>query len=268
MIMFVAIVFCSFFSEAVFDIHNCLEVTVENCTFSDNYGSGIITEPFRGNTGGLSITYNRMDAFTSNPSITVSSCNFINNTAVPSESFNTDQVFSNGVFTGRGGGMAVFVNENRFNISAEVSNCYYYQNKVSSYGGGCYILFRGTGSHTAWIKGNVYDSNMAMLGGAGIILVGVGETRHRHHLYIVRSCIFERNMANIGVGLYYLINLNGGTSNILIIEDTVFDGNTFLADNSESFGAAIAVDIEDNFEQKESPVSNMITNWYVLYNQN
>ena len=247
----------------MYDIHNCLTVTVDNCTFAHNFGSGISVEPFRGNTGSLSITYNNFDSrLHINPTVFVGNCMFINNTAVASKTLNTDRIFSSGILSGRGGGMAVFVLENVFAVSVKIHDCYYYGNEVSSYGGGCYILFRGDGTHSVVLEDNVYDSNMAALGGSGVILVGVDVSGTMlFHSYVVKRCMFRNNIGNIGAALYYFITFGGGRSNILLIEDCYFVKNSFLVDRSESFGAAIAVDFEENHEQKISTITNRIDNW-------
>ena len=63
-----------YFAQAVFDMHNSLHVVVFNCSFLHNRGTGIIQEPYHGNTGALSITYNNLSLSASNPNITVTSC--------------------------------------------------------------------------------------------------------------------------------------------------------------------------------------------------
>ena len=245
----------------MYDIHNCLTVTVDNCTFAHNFGSGISVEPFRGNTGGLSITYNNFDSrLHINPTVFVSNSMFINNTAVASKTLNTDRIYSSGILSGRGGGMGVFVREDVFAVSVKIHDCYYYGNEVSSYGGGCYVLFRGGSNHSIVLEDNVYDSNMAALGGAGVILSGVdvsGTMLFHSYMYAVKRCMFRNNIGNIGAALYY----GGRLNNILSIEDCYFVKNSFLVDRSESFGAAIAVYFEENHEQKISTIKNRIDNW-------
>ena len=99
-----------YFTEAVFDIHNSIDVTVFNCSFLHNGGTGVIQEPYRGNIGALSITYNNISSSASNPHITVTSCNFTNNSALARVNFRSpNQVVRSGVLTGKGGAMAVFV---------------------------------------------------------------------------------------------------------------------------------------------------------------
>ncbi len=250
-----------YFSEAVFDIHNCLNVTVINCTFANNTGSGIIKEQYRGNTGALSVTYNYMDQSAgSNPFVNITNCNFTNNLAGLSNSLSSDQTFGVGVLLARGGGMAVFVQEHYFNISAQISHCRFSQNKAQAYGGGMYILFNGAGSHNAMVDNNYFLSNTAISGGGGLIIVGVNRTKYDAHSFTVRKCRFESNFGAIGGGLYYSINLGGRTTSIVRFEECEFIGNGLL-DADESFGAAIVIDIADYFEAKELIYVNSMKDW-------
>ena len=94
-----------YFAEAVFDIHNSLHVIVFNCSFLHNRGTGVIQEPFYGNTGALSITYYNMSSSASNPNNTVTLCNFTNNSALATVNYrSTSQIAHIGVLTGRGNG--------------------------------------------------------------------------------------------------------------------------------------------------------------------
>ena len=250
----------SLFSEAVFDIHNCLRVTIHNNTFTNNYGTGIIFESFRGNTGCVSITYNQMDT-TINPIVLVTNSTFINNSAVAEGNIKTDRVYAQFIFRARGGGLAVFVQQDDFNVTAEVRGCIFYKNMAAAYAGGVYILFRGNASHRSLIEETIFESNMARLGGGGMILVGLGRYYVGRNLFDVRKCKFIDNESNIGAGIYEFVNLGGGKRNILSIEDCQFFGNHFTTNTAESFGAAIAVDFEEDFAKKESSVPNTITNW-------
>ena len=252
--------FPRYFSEAVFDIHNCIEVNVQNCTFTHNYGTGIINEQFRGNTGALAITYNYLGSSASNPNVSVTGTVFINNSAL---SFHTtNEVFESGVFTDRGGGMAIFVREDHFNVSALVNGCYFVKNEVRSYGGAMYILFNGFGAHSAFVEDSVFDSNMAVLGGGGVLFAGGKGTLGTPHIFSIKSCIFINNFSTSGSGLFYVINLYGGRTNIFHIHNCKFVSNMLL-DQQNGLGAAIFVYVWHNFEEKESFPVNTMSNWLV-----
>ena len=245
----------------MFDIHNCIDVNVQNSTFTHNYGTGIINEPFRGNTGALAITYNYLESSASNPNISVAGSVFINNSAL---SFRTSsEVFESGVLTDRGGGLAIFVREDHFNVSALVSGCYFVKNQVRSFAGGMYILFNGFGAHSAFVEDNVFDSNMAVIGGGGAIFVGTKGTLETPHIFSIKSCTFINNFSTSGSGLSYSILLDGGRTNVVHIHDCKFVSNVLL-DQTNGFGAAIAVDIADDFEEKESFPVNTISDWWVI----
>ena len=257
----------------MFDIHNCFYVTIHNSTFTNNYGTGINTEPYRGNTGGVSITYNQMKAITTNntnPILYVSNSTFINNSATASGDISSNMIFSQYVFRARGGGLGVIVHEDNFNVTAEICGCLFYKNMATAFGAGMYLLFRGNAFHRSVISENKFESNMALLGGGGIILTGLGtlgESNSRLHFNFVRRCTFIYNEAIIGAGIY-VVNQNGGGSNIVSIEDCQFSNN-FVATRTGTTGegAAIAFDFEeqDNIG-KESFIPSTVTNWYVNKN--
>lgn len=235
-------------------------MTVFNCSFFHNRGTGVIQEPYRGNTGALAITYNLMSSFASNPNITVTSCNFINNSALATVNFrSSNQVFGSGIFTGRGGAMAVFVREHYFNITAYVYDCYFENNMARSYAGSIYFLLTGRGSHYGVTDSCRYVNNLAQQGGAGVVFVGTKGNQNAPNTFRAINCTFIGNKAFIGAGLYYSINLNGEHTNI-----AHFDGNTFLynslSNGNDGFGAAIAVDVADNYNDKRSFPVNTMTN--------
>ena len=253
--------FHRYFSEAVFDIHNCIEVNVQNCTFTHNYGTGIINEPFRGNTGALAITYNYLGSSASNPNVSVTGSVFVNNSAYPNMTFRTaDEVFESGVLTDRGGGLAIFVRENHFNVSALVSGCYFVKNQVRSFAGAMNILHDGFGAHSAFVEDSLFNSNMAMLGGGGVVLLGTKGTLGAPHIFSIKSCTSINNFSTSGSGLVYTVFLDGGRENIVHIHDCEFVSNVLL-DQRKGFGAAIAVYIADKFEEKESFPVNTMSDW-------
>ena len=258
--------FYSCFKEAVFDIHNCYNVTISESFFINNRGTGITERSYRGNTGSLSITYNHVESgsIPGNPVITIKSCRFINNSATATSSLkSSDQVFSRGILTGRGGAMAVFARENVFNISVMISDCKFEENSARSYAGGIYILFSGYGHHIALVKQCYFKSNYAGEGGGGILVLGTKGVTESPHVFQVKNCTFHDNKATLGAALYYSINLDGGRSNRADIADCVFTNNSLLSEH-DGFGVAIAVDIADNYEEKESFPVNTISNWYVI----
>ena len=185
---------------------------------------------------------------------------FVNNSAIPSDTLNSNQVLQSGVLTGRGGGLGVFIRENKLNIAITVYGCFFSKNIAKSFGGGMYIFLNGRASHNAYIENNVYKNNTAMIGGAGMILVAIGGHSINSGSYFVKGCKFIDNLAKIGGGIYYFLNFGGGRSNSIYIENSSFIGN-YLVEGSESFGAAIATDIGEDFDERESLTTNTMKDW-------
>ena len=240
----------------MFDIHNCLRVTIHNNTFTNNYGTGIILEFFRGNTGCVSITYNQMDT-TINPIVLVTNSTFINNSALAEGNLRIPDF----VFKARGGGLAVFIQQDNVNITTEVLGCLFYKNVAAAYGGGVYALLRGNAAHRILVEETIFESNVAGLGGGGLILVGVGRSYVGRNSYDVLKCKFIDNESNVGAGIYTVVNFDGGQNNVLSIENSQFYYNHFTNNTPKSFGAALAYDFEEDFVRKGSSVPNTITNW-------
>ena len=251
-----------YFNEAVFDIHNSHYVRVHKCSFTDNYGSGIINEPYRGNTGALSITYNNTESSATNPFVIVSDTNFTNNSADPTDNFLTiNQIISSGVHVGSGGGMAVFVREYNFDITATIKGCSFSHNFARFFGGGLYVRFHGGGGHKAYIEDNIFDSNRAIIKGAGLILVGIQSSHNRTQLYYIKGCKFTSNVAKVGGAIDYSTDISAVSTNAVHIENSSFGGN-YLSDDNTGFGAALAIEISKFFVAKESLLIKTMKNWY------
>ena len=101
------------------DVFNCQEVLLANSDFENNSGTGIVLKLYRGKAGGVAIGINSASAsFLSSPSVQISNCTFVNNSTLATSKFHTiSQTAFNQVFTGRGGGLGVLVNESFFNVS-------------------------------------------------------------------------------------------------------------------------------------------------------
>ena len=250
-----------YFTEAVFDIHNCINVTVSDCYFLNNSGTGIILEPFRGNSGALAITYNYMDTSLNGPIIIVSDCTFVNNSAAATMNRRTtNQIFATGVLTGRGGAMALFVNETNLDISARVINCSFTGNYASEFAGGLYVYFAGLGSHNVSVEDCHFYSNRATLGAGGVIFVGTRGNILDPHVYYATRCHFEYNSAAVGGGLYFSIDLSEGRSNMAHLSRCTFIHN-MISNERDGYGAAFTVVNAENYSDKELFPINTITDW-------
>ena len=255
-----------YFSEAVFDIHNCINVTVSDCYFLNNHGTGIILEPFRGNTGALAISYNNLNTslqYLGNPNIIVSNCKFSNNSAYAvANILNINERFSAGVLTGRGGAMALFINETNTDISARVSNCSYNENYAREFGGGLYVNFISLGGHNALhvsVENSWFYTNQAIRGGGGLLFTGSSRS-DTFNSYTIMKCHFESNGGTMGGAVFFAVAISKGHSNVVHISQSTFVGNVVTNEQS-GFGAAIAATNIENFNGQELFVINTITDW-------
>ena len=149
----VSILNCVFtdFRNAVLDIYNSAHVTIANSNFSNNSGTGNMLLPFRGNTGAVAIGYNNNgSSIFTNPTVLVQNCSFTNNGANAStQSFLTSSnIVAMGVFTGRGGGLGLLINESFHNVTALITDCQFINNFASSFGGGAVFSIKWHGNST------------------------------------------------------------------------------------------------------------------------
>ena len=213
------------FSESVFDIFNSNNITIVNSSFIDNYGTGSVLIPFRGNTGAVAIGYdNDKPSCIVNPTILMEYCLFINNSAiVTTKSLRTStDILSNGVFPSRGGGFGLFMRESIQNISAKIVNCHFANNYAFSFGGGVYVVF-----------------------------ISFPMTA------IIRSCHYVGNKGETGGAMYIFPEYSlGGDGNIAFIDNCTFEDN-----EASSYGGAIATAIYSLFRYQSLLPLYHITNW-------
>ena len=267
---------CSYFDEAALDIYNCASVKIEGCVFSHNRGTGIIQEPYRGNTGAVCICCNlnsttipMMEGMPPNMDVVVSSTTFLNNSANAIDTFrSSSSALFNGILTGRAGGLGIFVSTINVshNVTALVSNCIFQDNFATSFGGGLFFIFTGNCSrHNGSVKDTHFLSNVGNMGGGGFITTvdsgGLPETPHIIHL---SNCLFRSNRGDAGGGMYFYILYPEGNGSQLFVENCTFTGNKGVNLDKE-FGAALAASMYENFQEKESlERQHAVQNWLVL----
>ena len=170
-----------------------------------NRGTGLVLEAFRGNTGGVAIGYNNLPLEYIDPSMRVSNSVFVNNSAlgflVPERALS---VLS---FPGRGGGLGIFINENRHNLSIEISGCVFERNFAQLFGGGVFLFIFSPANdrHFAMIENCEVISNTALLGGGGIQLtypLALTGRSDSPNTIQVKDCNFIRNRGASGGGLH------------------------------------------------------------------
>lgn len=174
----------------------------------NNRGTGISAISFRANTGAVSIGYNNIETDILHPQIAVMRCNFTNNRATATSSFRTtNNAFFNRVFTGRGGGLGIFINESYHNITGMISDNSFVGNYARSFGGGVFMVIFGEGTqNTLLVMRNVFENNLAESGGGGLLMTffSIGLEAAPHTINVT-DCYFRGNSGESGgATLFYL----------------------------------------------------------------
>ncbi len=210
------LIYARYFSEAVFDIFNCETVNLERSYFAGNKGTGILFETFRGNTGAVSIGFVKFSRSLNSPQVSISDCEFVNNSALASSEFlTTERAVSNRVFTGRGGGLGIFIDDSNKSVIVDITDCKVYGNFARLYGGGIFLLINGYGTqHNLTFTGVDIVNNTAGFGGAGVQLSFLSATSSYSppHTAVFKSCNFESNVGEAGAGMYIITSFLGKLS--------------------------------------------------------
>ena len=251
------------FSDAVFDLYNCIHINIDNSTFCNNTGHGTVFLPLRGNTGAVSIGYHNNDNFENDtaPTVLITDCHFINNDAtVRTDTFSTSTTaFLLNRFTGRGGSIALLMNLTVSDLNVTIRRCQFQQNHAVSFGGAVYLLFTSKELHHKIVIeychfiGNIADN------GAGAIQVTFNRAEvlsGQPMTAIIRNCNFTGNKAFIGGTIFLFPSLEGTEGNLLIIEDCYFYKN-----HADETGAAVLASQFAFFVPKDKLVNHRITNW-------
>ena len=183
------------------DLFNCPNITIIGSTFFHNRGTGKSSIPFRANTGAVAIGFDNIKTDIPNPTLSVKQCNFTNNQALAESNFRTtSDAFFNGVFTGRGGGLGVFINESFHNITGRIVNNSFVDNYAESFGGGLYLVVYGDRTQTQLlVERNVFLNNVGYLGGGALLMsfFSVGVETAPHQTTVI-ECSFINNSGQTG----------------------------------------------------------------------
>ena len=146
------------------------------------------------------------------PNILVSGCNFTRNRATAESFFtSTSTAFFSRIFTGRGGGLGVYINESLHNISGVISGNIFVDNYARSFGGGLFIVIVGGKTQNIFqVKRNLFINNKAVLGAGGYVVTffSVG-LRDAPHTTNVTDCVFSGNVGESGGGVLTYIASEG-----------------------------------------------------------
>lgn len=183
-------------------------MTLDQITVHNNSGNGRLLESVRGNTGGVAIGYNMLPIEYTNPILTVSNSIFWKNRALGFLS--PERAIAGQVFQGRGGGMALYMNESLQDVHAQITDCVFESNIARLFGGGMFILTTSYKSvqHVVTVQRTRFSNNMATSGGAGVQLSFLSDGDvNRPHSFTFSDCTFERNRGQSGGGIYIFIGM-------------------------------------------------------------
>lgn len=193
----------SLFYQGALDLYDCANVTVSNCTFSDNGPVTVVkSNPYRGHAGGLSLGYYYV---TSAPPVAmVTGCVFTNNTSTPPsyDQQTTSQLLQYLKFTGRGGGSSVLMGA-PLPVNVVYEDCVFTANVASSYGGGLYSGYSGNHDNNLVVNRTTFARNTTPGGGGGLE-VGFASGMFPNTVTSVRvyGSEFTENQAGVGGGIY------------------------------------------------------------------
>ena len=251
------------FSDAVFDLYNCIHINIDNSSFINNIGHGTVLLPLRGNSGAVAIGYLSNDNFEHDtiPTVVITDCHFINNDAsVRTDTFSTSTTAAlRSRLTGRGGAIALLMNLTVGNLYANISRCLFRQNRAVSFGGAIYWLFSNRElHHMAIVEDCVFIDNVAGTG-AGAIQVTFFNAEVLSDppmTGLIRNCNFTGNSANNGGTIFLFPSLGAERGSLLIIEDCFFYKN--YADDT---AATVLASQFAFFVPKDKLVNHRIINW-------
>lgn len=199
---------CRYFTQGAVDIYNCHCVEVIYSMFAHNGPVQVLKrQAYRGHSGGLSVAYNWKNvSVTMQPIVTVSNCQFYNNSASgPSSSIqqSTSTLLTRLLFTGRGGGAAIITNS-PIPVCVLLFNCTFEENYALSYGGGVYLAWGSVSGHTVILNYTQFIRNRTP-GGAGGLEMGFAQGGYKENAIRVFSfsCEFIENQATHGGGVYF-----------------------------------------------------------------
>ena len=207
---------------------------MKNCSFYNNTSDGRFTNnPFQASAGGLSISYNTEDL--SNITILVSDCIFINNVAESNLSLSSsiNRLFSQNIYSGRGGGLAIIFNVTSL-VNCTITDCTFINNRAAAMSGGLYCVAGVARSNQEFLfKNNVFTENWATLAGAFNFVILASSSTRLNVRAMIYNCKFKQNTADVaGAAIVYFYN---GLTNFSV----VFQECDFINNIGTSYAGAI-----------------------------
>ena len=202
------------------NIYNCLNVTVVDTIFTDCINQGRFLEPYRGNSGALSIGF-EMESNQSNSYI--ENCTFNASFALGNQTSHTDLVgvSHKNIFNGHGGGLALIFNATS-GITVHVIGSTFYGNNASVSGGAIMVfLEEDLENSDILIKGNYFLENCADRGGGITVALNRGISLGINSLNVTEN-YFKSNKAAGAAGL---LVINQKNNDNISLENSCFENN-------------------------------------------
>jgi len=255
---------CRDFTEGALVIADCYVVHLENLTIRDNRNI-VLIDSTRGSAGGVSITYEKL--MFSNPALSfnVINCDFTNNSATSSletSSFTTFLV-QNRVFAGTAGGLAIYLSH-EYAVMGNIRRCVFKNNDASYYGGGLFLVEAKLSLplHVVTITNSSFISNKAGVGGGGATFAYIGSSINGQLMKLdINECLFERNMARAGGGIFDVSSLGNSR-----VTQVIINNSKFLRNSARELGSAYCVlSCAQSFVPlgRSGVDARIINNWYM-----
>ena len=254
------------FSHGTLDVLDSLKFSMQNSILTNGttpVGNGSI----RADSGGLALRYNRMGTtFYAN----IENCYFIGGTAGDRRDFNAirDDFLAAGInsginlnqFTGRGGGMGVYITSNNHSfVAVKVKNCSFMHNYAELFGGGLYLYVGGSDSnHSVVVHDTLFLNNScAAAGGAVQMALLIQNVGYPGSQFNYTNCVFRNNSADFGGALSAIQTFVRGRGNTGNVDGCTFEENTAIEKGSAITFASLLYP-----ENPKPPRSYRISNRY------
>jgi len=258
--------FFSNFSHGTLDVLDSLNFSMQNSVIRDGTtpaGNGSI----RADSGGLALRYDRTGTTFS---ASLENCYFIGGTAGDRTDFETvlkdflaegiNSGINNNQFTGRGGGMGVYIrSDNNSFVTIEINNCSFMHNYAELFGGGLYLFVGGSDSnHSLVVRDTLFLNNScAASGGAVQMALLIENVGYPGSQFNYTNCVFKNNHADFGGAISAIQTFVGGKGNIGNVDGCSFEENTALDKGSAITFASLLYP-----ENPKPPHSYRIVNRY------
>lgn len=197
---------CSGLSSSALDLSNVLQIDLEDTLFRDCISSNG-SEQFRGNGGAVSIAYHNASFNSTKPTLTVTNCSFINNSAFLPISSGDERrsALTTNLFLGRGGAMNIVPQGPLANVTAFIRDTTFLNNSAETFGGAVFLSISGMNTyHNFTFERCNFTNNTAgntSFGGGIQIAFLINNLESPPTRINFKDSYFEGNFAYFGGGL-------------------------------------------------------------------